>query len=158
MIDPSPAPSRFGRVLLAAEDSEAHRFVLSRIMDEVGRNRPVPVGLRFVGNGVELLDYLIAGNDDAFFFLCYVFLRDLHMPAMGGMETLRRLRSDDRFRRIPVVIMSSSDKLSHVEDAYTHGANAFLVKQGSHASLLEQMRAFSAFWLEAAKLPGSEAR
>ncbi len=149
---------RLGRVLLAAEDSEAHRFVLSRIMAEIGRDRPVPVGLRFVNNGVELLDYLVAGDDDEDHPRPDLILLDLLMPAMGGMETLQRLRSDERFRTIPVVIMSSSDTAANVEEAYTRGANAFLVKQGSHASLLGQMRAFSAFWLEAARLPGPGAR
>ena len=157
MTDKPIASSRLGRVLLAAEDSEAQRFVLSRIMEEIGRDRPIPVGLRFVKNGVELLDYLVAGDDDDEHPRPDLILLDLLMPAMGGMETLQRLRSDDRFRTIPVVIMSSSDTPAHVEEAYTLGANAFLVKQGSHASLLRQMRAFSAFWLEAARLPGMEA-
>ncbi len=156
MTDKPTASSRFGRLLLAAEDSEAQRFVLSRIMEEIGRDRPIPVGLRFVENGVELLDYLAAGDDDDHPRPDLILL-DLLMPAMGGMETLQRLRSDDRFRTIPVVIMSSSDTPAHVEEAYTLGANAFLVKQGRHASLLRQMRAFSAFWLEAARLPGQDA-
>ena len=159
MTNPPTSSVRPGRVLLAAEDSAAQRFVLSRIMAEIGRDRPVPIGLRLVTNGVELLDYLAAGDDDQDedHPRPDLILLDLLMPEMGGMETLQRLRSDDRFRTIPVVIMSSSDTPAHVEEAYTSGANAFLVKQGSHAALLGQMRTFSAFWLEAAKLPGPQA-
>ena len=153
------APSE-RRLLLAAEDSEAHRLVLSRIMSEVGRADAIGIDLRVVRNGVQLLDYLdrpadgtdAAGADEARPWPDLILL-DLHMPAMGGMETLGRLRDDPRLRAIPVVIMSSSDTPAHIDAAYALGDNAFLVKLGDRAALLEQMQSFSSFWLRAAKLP-----
>ena len=143
------------RLLLAAEDSEAHRLVLSRIMEEVRGADGVGVDLRFVGNGIELLAYLASEHLDR--PRPDLIMLDLHMPSMGGMEALQRLRRDEQLRAIPVVIMSSADTPSNIDEAYASGANAFLVKHGSHAILLEQMRAFSAFWLETARLPGRRA-
>ena len=139
------------RTLLAAEDSEAHRLVLSRIMGEVGRTDNVSLDLHFVDNGLALLDWL----DDPTRPRPDLVLLDLHMPGLGGIDALRRLRDRPDTHAIPVVILSSSDKPSHVASAYDAGANAFLVKLGDREALLSQMRAFAAFWLGVAKLPGT---
>lgn len=141
------------RTLLAAEDSEAHRLVLSRIMGEVDRSAGIGLDLHFVENGLALLEWL----DDAARPRPDLVLLDLHMPRLGGLEALRRLRGRPDGKSLPVVILSSSDKASHIDNAYQAGANAFLIKLGDHNALLAQMRAFAAFWLGVAKLPGAPA-
>jgi CheY-like chemotaxis protein len=141
------------RRILVAEDNQAHQLVLRRVMRDV---RPgAPPDLSFVDNGQELIDHLAAAEAAA--PSPDVILLDLHMPGLSGMETLRILRDDERWRAIPVVILSSSDQAKHIDEAYLGGANAYLVKLGDRAELTEQMRRFAEFWLDTALLPGRHA-
>lgn len=138
------------RHILIAEDNPAHQLVLRRVMRDA---RPdTPPELTFVGNGQEILDHLAAADPAA--PAPDVILLDLHMPGLSGMETLRALREDGRWRAIPVVILSSSDHARHIDEAYLGGANAYLVKLGDRTELTEQMRRFAEFWLDTALLPG----
>ena len=143
------------RRVLVAEDNDAHRLVLRRVMhDVVGRT---PFELAFVADGHELLRRL---RSDALKTERPpdVILLDLHMPGLSGLETLRSLRLDPRLKAIPVVILSSSDKSRHIDEAYLNGANAYLVKLGDRAELTEQMRRFASFWLDTALLPAISPR
>jgi len=58
-----------------------------------------------------------------------VILLDLNMPVLGGYEVLRRVRAATRTRRIPVVVVSTSDRPSDVRRSYELGANSFVVKR-----------------------------
>lgn len=134
------------RVVLAAEDNDAHRMVLHRVMRDAS---PEPgFELRFVRDGAELLTEL--GQRD----LPDVVLLDLHMPVVSGLDALRAIRDNPALRAVPVVILSSSSEERHVSAAYLEGANAYLVKRGDYGALVEQMRHFAAFWLGTALLPG----
>ena len=132
--EPPPGETRARRsLILAAEDNAVHPQVLRRVLGVVaGKNG---IDLRFVGNGRELMDTLASGAA-----LPDLVLLDLHMPFMGGPETVAAIRADPRFCLVPVVMLSSSGERHHVEDAYRNGANAYLVKRGEYSVLLEQMR------------------
>ena len=54
---------------------------------------------------------------------------DLNMPGVDGWELLRRIRADERLRRLPVVILSSSSRAEDVRRSYDLGANSYVVKQ-----------------------------
>ncbi len=74
-------------------------------------------------------------------------LLDLHMPRMGGLDVLRRMRSDDRTRFVPVVMLSSSDHPEDVSVAYEEGANAYLEKVSGRVPWPEQVLTLARFWL-----------
>lgn len=144
---PAAAEARSRRtVILAAEDNAAHQLVLKRVLGAVAGE--AAIDLRFVGNGRELIETLGDGP------LPDLVLLDLHMPFMGGTETVAAIRADPRFCLVPVVMLSSSDERHHIEAAYRNGANAYLVKRGDYGVLLKQMRHFVTFWLDTARLPG----
>ncbi len=89
-------------------------------------------------DGVEAVDYLLGGGREANLMPCLVLL-DLHMPRMGGLEVLRRMRSDERTRFVPVVMLSSSDDPKDVRGAYEEGANAYLEKMPGRVPWPEQV-------------------
>ena len=140
------------RRILVAEDNEAHRLVLRRVMMDARPDRPFE--LTFVGTGRELIERLRV-EPAGMTSMPDVVLLDLHMPGLSGLDTLRVLRADERLRAIPVVILSSSDQARHIDEAYLSGANAYLVKLGDRAELTAQMRRFADFWLDTAVLPGT---
>lgn len=82
-------------------------------------------------DGVEALDYLFgvnkhAGRDTS--IVPDLILLDLKMPKMDGLEVLQRLRSDERTRLIPVVILTTSDENQDMVNGYTLGANSYIRK------------------------------
>ena len=65
--------------------------------------------LRVVNDGVEAMDYLLkAASGDAASPMPTVILLDLKLPRMDGLEVLKRIRADDRLKRLPVVVLTSS--------------------------------------------------
>jgi CheY-like chemotaxis protein len=152
MSDATPSPpSGSPPLILVAEDDHHHRFVLRRVFAAVG----MEAELRFVSNGRELLGTLErcrSEPSDANPWPHLVLL-DLHMPGMGGIETLEAMRADRTLRVLPVIVFSSSDHPHHIDQAYASGANAYLVKVGDFRELVRHLRGLSAFWLHAARLP-----
>jgi CheY-like chemotaxis protein len=84
---------------------------------------------------------------------------DVALPGEpGGLALIRKLKSDDRLRRIPVVALGTDDDPQTVASAYDAGVNTYIVKPVTFLALVRLMKVFTAYWLETAELPpGSEA-
>jgi CheY-like chemotaxis protein len=99
-------------------------------------------------DGAEALDYMFrrgdyAGRrdeDPAVIFL------DLKMPRVDGIEVLRQLKAEPRFRRIPVVVMTSSREDQDLHRCYALGVNAYVVKPLTFQEFIESIRALGSFW------------
>jgi len=82
-----------------------------------------------------------------------VILLDLKMPRVDGLEVLRRVKTDDRLRNIPVVMFTSSREESDVETCYRFGANAYVVKPVDFKQFRTAVKEMRAFWLDLNELP-----
>lgn len=99
-------------------------------------------------DGAEALDYLHrrgpfadrAGSDPA------VILLDLKMPKVDGLQVLRDVKSHEKLRVIPVVMMTSSREEQDLARSYELGANAYVVKPLSFPEFVEAVRIVGAFW------------
>ena len=78
---------------------------------------------------------------------------DLRMPGMSGIEMLRRLRSDERTRQIPVVIVSSSDRPEEVRESYLSGANSYVVKRYESESPGGYLADVARYWVDLNEWP-----
>lgn len=101
-------------------------------------------------DGREALDYLFASGaygdrDDA--STPEVVLLDLKLPKIDGLEVLRRLRADDRTRRLPVVILTSSNEEQDLIRSYNLGANSFVRKPVDFAEFVKAARQLGLYWL-----------
>ncbi len=88
-------------------------------------------GIVHLKNGVEALDYIFGKGTHAGHKLNKkprVILLDLKMPKIDGLEVLEKLKSDERTREIPVVVLSSSREDPDVKKSYQLGANSYIVK------------------------------
>ena len=106
--------------------------------------------LTVVHDGAEALDYLFgsgpfAGRDLA--IMPTVILLDLKLPKIDGLEVLRRLRADQRTRRIPVVILTSSKEQEDVVEGYNLGANSYIRKPVDFAQFLDSAKQLGLYWL-----------
>jgi two-component system, response regulator len=78
-------------------------------------------------DGAEALDYLV-GGDRSPIALPILLVLDLKLPKVNGLEVLERLRADQRTRRLPVVILTSSDEKRDIASSYDQGANSVVRK------------------------------
>ena len=102
------------------------------------------------GDGVDALDYLFgtgahAGRDlsDA----PAVVLLDLKLPKIDGLEVLRRMRADQRTRRLPVVVLTSSKEEQDIATSYDLGANSYIRKPVDFDQFIEAVRQLGLYWL-----------
>jgi CheY-like chemotaxis protein len=75
-----------------------------------------------------------------------VVLLDNKMPRMSGLELLRLMKSDERFKRIPVVMMTSSRAEPDLEQAYALGVNAYVVKPVDFKDFTDAVKIVGRFW------------
>jgi CheY-like chemotaxis protein len=138
--------------IVVAEDNKYDRMILEEAFKELDMN----IALSFVSHGEELMDYLQSRNayaDSSTKPRPSLVLMDLSMPRMSGNEALIRIRADAVLRKLPVMILSTSDNPKQIAQAYDNGANAFMTKPGHFDDMAKMLRSFGTFWLSEAKLP-----
>lgn len=84
-----------------------------------------------------------------------LMLLDLNMPGVSGQDVLLEMRSDPRLRRLPVVILSSSDAERDVSRCYEAGANCFITKPCGLVEFQRVVQSVEDFWFSVAKLPAA---
>ena len=137
--------SRSGIILLVEDnpddaDLTRRAFERSKVVNEIVVAK----------DGHEALDYLFAtgafeGREPD--RTPEVILLDLNLPKLNGLEVLRRVRADDRTRRLPVVILTSSNEEKDVSLSYDFGANSFVRKAVDFAEFLVTARQLGVYWL-----------
>jgi CheY-like chemotaxis protein len=101
-------------------------------------------------DGQEALDYLFGEGNHAQRDpreMPMITLLDLKLPKINGLEVLQRVRSDPRTRRLPVVILTSSDERGDLVASYNLGANSYVRKPVDVAQFNEVLRQLTHYWL-----------
>src|SRR5882724_6808679 len=137
--------TRNGIILLVEDNQDdidltLHAFTKSRIANEIVVAR----------DGEEALDYLFAtgphANRDPK-ILPDVVLLDLKIPKIDGLGVLRKIRADERTRRLPVVVLTSSNEERDIVSSYDLGANSFVRKPVDFSQFIEASRQLGLYWL-----------
>jgi CheY-like chemotaxis protein len=138
--------------ILLAEDNP-NDVDLTRMAFEEGK---IVNNLHVVTDGVEALAYLNQEGEYADAPRPDIVLLDLEMPRKGGKEVLEEMDDDPSLRRIPVVVLTSSEAEEDVVESYEHNANAYLTKPVGFQEFQEIVRQIESFWFEVVKLPPDE--
>lgn len=139
-------------VILMADDDADDR-VLTR--DALQESRVIN-DLRFVEDGEELLDYLQRRGkyaDENEYPRPGLILLDLNMPKKDGREALKEIKADPELRRIPIVVMTTSQAEEDIYRSYDLGASSFITKPVTFERLVELMRTMGQYWVEFVELP-----
>jgi len=113
--------------------------------------------LRFVSDGVELLDYLKRRGKYAAPAEAPrpgLILLDLNMPKKDGREALREIKSDPELRNIRIVVLTTSKAEEDIYRTYDLSAASYITKPVTFAGLTEVIRTIGRYWLEIVELPG----
>ncbi len=101
-------------------------------------------------DGVEALDYLFATGSHADRdrdVMPEVILLDLKLPKVDGLEVLRRVRTDERTRLLPIVILTSSKEERDMIESYSLGANSYIRKPVDFVQFGEAVQQLGLYWL-----------
>jgi CheY-like chemotaxis protein len=106
--------------------------------------------VQVANDGVEAIEYLFATGKFAgrdINVMPYVILLDLKMPRMDGLEVLQRIRSDERTKLLPVVILTTSNEDKDRAESYKLGANSYIRKPVDFLQFVEAVKQLGLYWL-----------
>ena len=140
--------------ILLVDDDEDDRYLTREAFHQ---NYPQS-RISFAEDGEDLLDFLhhrgrYAG---AVHTLPELILLDLNMPRKDGRDALREIKASDRFRHIPIVVLTTSDAKADIETSYYNGANSFITKPTTFQRLSEVTKAIGQYWFTVVTVCGQE--
>jgi two-component system response regulator len=103
-----------------------------------------------VGDGAEALEFIFATGKYAqrnIENVPSVILLDLKLPKVGGIEVLRRIKSDERTKKIPVVALTSSSEDRDLSECYKLGINSYIVKPVDFEKFMQAVTELCKYWL-----------
>jgi two-component system response regulator len=143
------------KVILLVEDNPRDEALTMRALKKSNVVNEVVV----VRDGVEALDYLFGtgayqGRDVA--SVPQLVLLDLKLPKMDGLQVLQSMRADERTRRLPVVVFTSSSEQEDMLKSYDLGANSYVRKPVEFEEFSEATRQLGVYWLLLNEPPPSD--
>ena len=139
------------RTILYVEDNQLDIELTMEVLKENNIVNPVVVA----NDGVYALEYLMcegqykgrkSGNPG-------MILLDLKMPRMDGLEFLSIVKKDEKFKRIPVIMLTASREEKDLVKGYDLGVNAYVVKPVDFESLIEIVKHVNSFWISINESP-----
>jgi two-component system, response regulator len=140
--------------ILMADDDPDDRMLMKEALAE----NKILNSIYFVENGEELLDYLNKSGkyaNETCVTPGIIFL-DLNMPKIDGRQALKYLKADPTFRKIPVIVLTTSKAEMDILEAYDLGVNSFISKPVRFDELVEVTRDISTYWFGTVSLPASK--
>jgi len=139
--------------ILIAEDDDGHAALIERNLKRAGLANPIT---RF-RDGQELLDFLLGEgsephrNPDA----AYLLLLDIRMPRLDGVEVLSRIKQDPELRKIPAIMITTTDDPREIEKCHEIGCSNYITKPIDYEAFVEAIRRLGLF-LMVVEVPGSQ--
>lgn len=145
--------SKVRNILLAEDNPNDVELTLEALGEQNLANHVI-----IVNDGAEALDYLYCRGKFSGQTLCIpiVILLDIKMPKVNGIEVLKQIKKDERLRKIPIVMLTSSREEQDLVDSYNLGVNAYVVKPVDFAQFIDAVRQIGLFWAVVNEPPPSK--
>jgi DNA-binding response OmpR family regulator len=135
--------NNLGRILMVEDDPKDVELTLTALEEYNLANEVV-----VTRDGAEALDYLYcrgkfamrSGDNPA------VMLLDLKLPKVDGLEVLKQMKSDDKLKMVPVVVLTSSHEEKDMVTSYSLGVNAYVVKPVDFHEFVNAIKELGVFW------------
>lgn len=144
---------RLSPIILIAEDDDDDYLLVRDAFLELCQTGD----LRRVRDGEELLDYLFCRGryeDPKNAPWPGIILLDLNMPKKDGREVLAEIKAHPELRRIPVVVLTTSNAPEDILFTYGLGVNSFIRKPSKYGEYVDVMKVFDKYWNDLVRLPG----
>ena len=133
---------------MIAEDDADDRFLMQTAFEEKGYEDT----LEFVENGLELFNYLNEANQATKDSMPRIILLDLNMPKKDGRQVLQEIKQHHVFKKIPIVVFTTTKNEKEIVRCYELGANTYIVKPTTFDALLSTIEHIHMYWLETASV------
>ena len=124
-----------------------------RLTQEALREARVKNNLSVMTDGAEALDYLRRRGRYADSTRPDLILLDLNLPGKSGLEVLQTIKQHAELKKIPVVVLTTSDRDEDITRCYQHGTNSYLTKPVQFDDCLKLVVEIQDYWLNLSKLP-----
>lgn len=138
--------------ILYADDDPEDRMLTEEAFEESN----LSVQLQFVEDGEELMSYLFNTGkyqDQDKYPSPDLILLDLNMPKKDGRECLKEIKDNEQLRKIPVVVLTTSNDEEDVIKTYNLGVSSFITKPVSFESMVEVVQSLNKYWFQVVRLP-----
>ncbi len=123
--------------ILITEDDEGHAMLIQRNLRRAGVSNP----LMHFHDGQEVLDFLHGRSEEKMQEgKSYLLLLDIRMPRVDGVEVLRQIKSDSSLRRIPVIMITTTDDPFEIEQCHVLGCNGYITKPVDYNRFIEAIQ------------------
>ena len=139
---------RIAEILLIEDNEGDIELTREAFSDAIFRNN-----LHIAEDGDIALDYLYKRNGYEAAVLPDIILLDLNLPSTDGKEVLETIKSDPLLKRIPVIILTSSESGKDVTESYDLHANCYIVKPVSASKFMKVVQDVELFWSDIVCLP-----
>jgi len=127
----------------------------ARLAKEALRESKLRNNLNIMIDGVEAMDYLHKKGKHADSTTPDLVLLDLNLPKKDGREVLAEIKADDKLKRIPVVILTTSTAEEDILKTYDLHANCYISKPIDFDQFMKVVKSIEDFWITIVKLPSS---
>jgi len=137
--------------ILLVEDDPGH----ARLIEKNLRRSNVTNAITVLRDGQQAVDYLWGEGEYAGIEppMPMLVLLDLNMPVLDGYQVLKRMKGDERTKRIPVIILTTTDDMREVQRCYDLGCNVYVTKPVDYEQFSEAIRKIGLF-LSVVTVPG----
>jgi len=137
--------------ILLVEDDPGHALLIEKNL----RRANITNAIVKFDNGQKALDFLF--KDEGGFREPLLILLDLNLPVLDGYQVLKTIRNDERTKRIPVVVLTTTDNPHEVARCYEHGCNLYVTKPVEYEEFSRAIQSLGQF-LSIVKVPEKEER
>lgn len=116
--------------ILLADDDEGDRLLFKVAFQDL----EIKHTIHMVNNGLQLMDYLKTNAEE----LPHLIFLDLNMPCKNGLECLKEIRGEGKFKEISIAVYSTSALEKDIEETFSHGANRY-IKKPCNFGMLKQL-------------------
>jgi CheY-like chemotaxis protein len=130
-------------VILIAEDDMGHASLIQKNLRRAGINNEI---VHFK-DGEEALDFLFNGKDERHLVngKSYLMLLDIRMPKVDGVEVLRRVKEDPGLKRMPVIMITTTDDPREVQHCHELGCSSYITKPIDYDNFVQAIRQLGLF-------------
>ncbi|MFO8146419.1 MAG: response regulator [Bacteroidota bacterium] len=135
--------------ILLVEDNEGDIVLTTEALQEGKIANRISV----VKDGIEALEFLEKKGDYKDAVTPDLILLDINLPKMNGHEVLKKIKSIDHLRHLPVIILSTSSSQEDVMNSYKNYANCYITKPVDASDFLKVVSSIESFWISVVQLP-----